>query len=116
ITLGRFLRDYLYFPLGGSRVGPLHQFANLMGVMLLCGLWHGAAWTFLVWGGLHGLALATHRLWLRLFPSARPSGLLWRVAVWSFTFGFVVVTWVFFRAENLETATAMLHAMFTPAS
>jgi alginate O-acetyltransferase complex protein AlgI len=116
ITLGRFLRDYLYFPLGGSRVGPLHHFANLMVVMLLCGLWHGAAWTFVAWGGLHGLALAVHRLWLRQFPSEHPRGLAWRASAWALTFGFVVVTWVFFRADSLETSATMLQSMFSPAS
>ena len=113
ITLGRFLRDYLYFPLGGSRVGPLHQFANLLFVMLLCGLWHGAAWTFVLWGGLHGLALAVHRLWLRLFPSDHPRGVLWRTGAWGVTFGFVVVMWVFFRADSLQTAMSMLQSMFS---
>jgi alginate O-acetyltransferase complex protein AlgI len=116
ITLGRFLRDYLYFPLGGSRVGPARQFANLLVVMLLCGLWHGAAWTFVVWGGLHGLALAMHRLWLRLFPSEHFRGVLWRSAAWGLTFAFVVVTWVFFRANGLDTATGMLQSMFDPSS
>ncbi len=111
ITLGRFLRDYLYFPLGGSRVTPLRQFVNVLAVMLLCGLWHGAAWTFIVWGGLHGLALATHRLWLRLFPLEQPRGLLWRSCAWGVTFAFVVVTWVLFRADSLDTAVKMLQSM-----
>ena len=115
ITLGRFLRDYLYFPIGGSHVGPPRQFANLMVVMLLCGLWHGAAWTFVVWGGLHGLALAADRLWVRLYPSAQPRGLLWRSGGWALTFFFVVVTWVFFRADSLGTAGSMLQSMFSPS-
>jgi alginate O-acetyltransferase complex protein AlgI len=116
ITLGRFLRDYLYFPLGGSRVAPLRHFVNLMAVMLLCGLWHGAAWTFVVWGGLHGLALATHRLWLRLFPSQHPRSFLWRSGAWGLTFVFVVATWVLFRADSLDTAASMLQSMFSPSS
>ena len=82
ITLGRFLRDYLYFPLGGSRASPPRQFANLLVVMLLCGLWHGAAWTFIVWGGLHGLALGVHRLWTRLSPPSKPSGPSWSALAW----------------------------------
>ena len=93
-----------------------HQFANLMVVMLLCGLWHGAAWAFIVWGGLHGLALAAHRLWLRLFPHESPRGQLWRAGAWALTFAFVGVTWVFFRADSLQTSAAMLQSMFSPAS
>ena len=116
ITLGRFLRDYLYFPIGGSHVAPPRQFANLMVVMLLCGLWHGAAWTFVVWGGLHGLALAVDRLWVRLYSSDQPRGLVWRSSGWALTFFFVVVTWVFFRADSLGTAGSMLQSMFSPAS
>lgn len=116
ITLGRFLRDYLYFPLGGSRVGLARHFVNLMVVMLLCGLWHGAAWTFVVWGGLHGLALTIHRLWIRQFPASGRRGLVGRAFGWSLTFLFVVVTWVFFRADSLDTSFAMLQSMFNPAS
>ena len=116
ITLGRFLRDYLYFPLGGSRVPPLRHFANLMAVMLLCGLWHGAAWTFIVWGGLHGLALSAHRLWLRLSSSETSRSLWWRSCAWVLTFAFVVVTWVFFRAKDLGVAMSMLQSMFSPSS
>jgi alginate O-acetyltransferase complex protein AlgI len=116
ITLGRFLRDYLYFPLGGSRVAPWRQFLNLLIVMLLCGLWHGAAWTFVVWGGVHGLALAAHRLWLRLFPSNMPRGVLWRWSAWVVTFAFVVGTWVLFRANSLDTAANMLQSMFSLSS
>ena len=115
ITLGRFFRDYLYFPIGGSHVSPPRQFANLLTVMLLCGLWHGAAWTFVVWGGLHGIALSVHRLWLRLFPTRRPRNVAWRAGAWVITFLFVVVTWVFFRADNLETAMALLTAMMSPS-
>ena len=111
ITLGRFLRDYLYFPLGGNRVTPGRQFTNLFVVMLLGGLWHGAAWTFVLWGALHGLALAGHRLWVRLRGPA-PSGPLWRCLSWGSTFLFVVVTWVFFRSDSLAAAGRMLKTMF----
>jgi D-alanyl-lipoteichoic acid acyltransferase DltB (MBOAT superfamily) len=110
VTLGRFLRDYLYFPLGGNRVAPARQFVNLFLVMLLGGLWHGAAWTFVIWGALHGLALASHRLWVRLFgpPSVR---YVWRCIAWAATFLFVVVTWVLFRADSLPAAGRVLGAM-----
>jgi alginate O-acetyltransferase complex protein AlgI len=107
ISLSTWLRDYLYVPLGGSRLGPRRTFLNLFIVMLLGGLWHGAAWNFVVWGGLHGLLLAVERvrgrtpLWSRLPGAAR-------VAV---TFVAVLVTWVFFRAPDLPSAGRYLAFM-----
>jgi D-alanyl-lipoteichoic acid acyltransferase DltB (MBOAT superfamily) len=109
ITLSQFLRDYLYIPLGGNRKGPGRQTVNMMIVMLLGGLWHGAAWTFVIWGGLHGLALA----WCRMLDRRLPGGLfpaIPQLAVAS-TFLFTVVTWVFFRAEGFDAAWTMLGAM-----
>ncbi len=116
MTLSRFLRDYFYIPLGGNRQGPMRRARNLMLTMLLGGLWHGAGWTFLIWGGLHGLYLAAHRAWLHwarpLLPSHVP-GLAWSGALlaWSLTFGAVVVAWVFFRASDLAAALNMLRGM-----
>ncbi len=115
ITLARFLRDYLYIPLGGSRRGPARQGLNLMVVMLLGGLWHGAGWTFVLWGGLHGLYLglnhlwrwAKHRLGWRQVEPAWWRRWLGRLA----TFLAVVVGWVFFRAESLEGASAILDGL-----
>ncbi len=109
ITLSQFLRDYLYIPLGGNRKGPHRQTVNLMIVMLLGGLWHGAAWTFVVWGGLHGLALA----WCRMLDRRLPGGLFARVrqAAVACTFLFTVITWVFFRAEGFPAAAGMLAGM-----
>ncbi len=105
ITLSRFLRDYLYIPLGGSRCPPWRQTANLVATMLLGGLWHGASWTFVAWGGLHGLALAAEHGWngrgLRLPPG------LGRVL----TLLFVLCGWVLFRAADFPTAGAILAAM-----
>ncbi len=105
ITLSRFLRDYLYIPLGGNRVGPSRQAANVILTMLLGGLWHGAAWSFVAWGGLHGVALALNsacdRRGLRM---PRPLG-------WLFTMVFVVASWVLFRAQSFAVATAMLRSM-----
>lgn len=106
ISLSRFLRDYLYVPLGGNRKGATRRHLNLMTTMLLGGLWHGAGWTFIVWGGLHGLYLVVNHLWAatgRRLP--RPLG-------WGLTFLAVVVAWVFFRAEDFGMARAMLSAMF----
>lgn len=106
MTLSQFLRDYLYIPLGGNRHGDLRRYANLMITMLLGGLWHGAGWGFIVWGGLHGLYLFSNHLvsgWkLPLGPW------FWR----SVTFLCVAVAWVFFRAPTLESAVSMLRPMF----
>jgi D-alanyl-lipoteichoic acid acyltransferase DltB (MBOAT superfamily) len=112
MTLSRFLRDYLYIPLGGNRDGTLRRHANLMITMLLGGLWHGAGWTFVAWGGLHGVYLVVNHAW-RAACADRP--LLARVFVgWRgrlLTFAAVVVAWVLFRAENFDAARRMLHAM-----
>jgi alginate O-acetyltransferase complex protein AlgI len=108
ISLSTWLRDYLYLPLGGSRSGRLRTYANLAIVMLLGGLWHGAAWNFVVWGGLHGAWLALERALGKRSPYAglpRPL----RVAL---TFSGVLVTWVFFRAADLDDALRYLSAMF----
>jgi alginate O-acetyltransferase complex protein AlgI len=115
MTLSRFLRDYLYIPLGGNRHGPTRRYANLMTTMLLGGLWHGAGWTFVIWGGLHGLYLVLHQAWLALrvrlgWVRERPSR-MGRVAAVASTFLAVVVAWVFFRAASLDAALTMLRGM-----
>ncbi|HYZ22243.1 MAG TPA: MBOAT family O-acyltransferase, partial [Rhodopila sp.] len=92
ITLGAFLRDYLYIPLGGNRCAPWRQAANLMATMLLAGLWHGAAWTFVLWGGLHGAYLIIHRLYRQALPP------LPRALGQAFTLLAVIIAWVPFRA------------------
>jgi len=105
ITLSRFLREYLYIPLGGNRHGEARTAANLLATFLLGGLWHGAAWTFVVWGALHGLALVVVRLWSRRgMPLPRP-------LAWALTFVFVAVAWVFFRAASFGDAMTMLRAL-----
>ncbi|MBI3265300.1 MAG: MBOAT family protein [Acidobacteria bacterium] len=108
ILLSTWLRDYLYIPLGGSRKGPRRTYVNLAIVMLLGGLWHGAAWTFVIWGGLHGLLLAFERArgGMPLYH-ALPS-----LVRTSLTFTLVLVTWVFFRAPDVVTAARYLGAMF----
>lgn len=115
MTLSRFLRDYLYIPLGGSRHGRMRRYANLMITMLLGGLWHGAGWTFVVWGGLHGLFLVVNHGWrgLRQFLGQDIStSTYWgRVAGRSITFMAVVVAWVVFRSESLDAATSILQGM-----
>lgn len=107
ITLSRWLRDYLYVPLGGNRVSPVRTYVNLMLVMLLGGLWHGAAWTYVVWGGLHGGALAIERrLGLHRDLERRP---WWLRVTWGVVVQVVVlVAWVFFRSASFDTAIQML--------
>ncbi len=106
ITLSRFLRDYLYIPLGGNRNGPHKQKVNLMTTMLLGGLWHGAGWNFVAWGGLHGLYLIGNHTFRERVPFRLP-----RPLAWALTFVAVVVAWVFFRAEGLSDALAYLKQM-----
>ena len=105
MTLSRFLRDYLYIPLGGSRHGRWRSYRASVLTMLLCGLWHGAGWTFIAWGGLHGLAVCANRFWLTF---GRP---LPAVLGWSVTMLFVIVGWVLFRAEHFDVALHMLRGM-----
>jgi len=105
ITLSRFLRDYVYIPLGGNRSGSLKTYRNLMATFILGGIWHGAGWTFVFWGFLHGLALCIHRLWHRLGFK------LWDWLAWLITFNFVNITWVFFRAENWASAEKVIRGM-----
>jgi alginate O-acetyltransferase complex protein AlgI len=107
MTLSRWFRDYVYFPLGGNRRGQLRTFVNLWIVFLLCGLWHGAGWTFIVWGLYHGALLIVERIAdgrLQWRPSGLPG-----IAV---TFALVTIGWVFFRAPTLDVALDYLAAMF----
>ncbi len=105
MTLSRFLRDYLYIPLGGNRAGPFRQAANVVMTMLLGGLWHGANWTFVVWGGAHGVALAVNHVWesrgVRL-----PAALAWLL-----TMLFVICGWVLFRSPDFLHAGQVLASM-----
>jgi alginate O-acetyltransferase complex protein AlgI len=116
MTLSRFLRDYVYFSLGGNRQGRMRRYFNLFVTMLLGGLWHGAGWPFLIWGGLHGMFLAVNHAWQALrphlgFPPERTS-VFGRALSKLVTFTAVVVGWVFFRAETLEAARRLLESMF----
>ena len=107
ITLSNFLRDYIYIPLGGDRKGMVHGLINGMIIFLIGGLWHGASWTFVVWGALHGLGYVIFRLWSRFTKISLP-----KIISWSITFGFVCVTWVFFRAKTLAQAFSIVSGMF----
>lgn len=115
MTLSRFLRDYLYIPLGGNRGGKALRYRNLMLTMLLGGLWHGAGWTFVVWGGLHGLYLSINHAWTHLTKRFCPKPLLPRrigkLLAWTTTFIAVVIGWVFFRATSFDAAVEMLRGM-----
>jgi alginate O-acetyltransferase complex protein AlgI len=105
MSLSRFLREYLYIPLGGNRVGKIRHLINLFVTMLLGGFWHGAGWTFLFWGGLHGTYLVINHLWRRtkiIIPS---------VLCHALTFLVVVIAWVFFRAPDLTSGLHIVSAM-----
>lgn len=113
ISLSTWLRDYLYIPLGGNRGSKLFTYRNLMLTMLLGGLWHGASWTFVVWGGLHGIALIMHKEFVRHFPepTTLPMRALRTALGIPVTFVFVCFTWVFFRAQDFSTAAVMVRKM-----
>ena len=106
MTLSRFLKDYVYIPLGGNRKGESRTYINLFATFLLGGIWHGAGWTFVFWGALHGLALMTHRAWQKLGIK------LPTLLAWFITFNFINITWVFFRAKEWCDALKVLDGMF----
>jgi D-alanyl-lipoteichoic acid acyltransferase DltB (MBOAT superfamily) len=105
MTLSRFLRDYLYFPIGGNRKGPARRSINLMITMLLGGLWHGASWNFAIWGGIHGVGLLVDHQWRRYW-AALPS---W--ATQAMTLLLVIFAWVPFRASTMDAAWSMWRSM-----
>ena len=105
ITLSRFLRDYLYIPLGGSKVSNFKVYNNLMITFLVGGIWHGAGWTFIFWGFLHGAALIIHRIWA--YSGIKISNFL----AWFITFNFINISWVFFRAKEWEDAIKVIKGM-----
>ncbi|RPI29614.1 MAG: MBOAT family protein [Acidobacteria bacterium] len=120
ISLSTWLRDYLYIPLGGNRNGELKTYRNLMLTMLLGGLWHGAAWSFVVWGGLHGLYLVGYRLFGSLRKKVRVAGtgagsfpFLGRLIGMFLTFHLVLLTWLFFRASGLGSAIVYLQQILS---
>jgi len=106
ITLSRFLRDYIYIPLGGNQKGDFRTYANLLTTFIIGGIWHGAGWTFIFWGFLHGFALVVHRIWTQLGFK------LWKWVAWFITFNFINIAWVFFRAKEWQDAIDILKRMF----
>jgi alginate O-acetyltransferase complex protein AlgI len=113
ITLSRFLRDYLYIPLGGNRFGENSRIRNVMVTMLLGGLWHGAGWNFAIWGGLHGIYLCINHRWRewRGAPVGQENPVV-KVGYWAITFFAVVIAWVFFRTRTFSAAWNMLGSLF----
>lgn len=111
MTLSRFLRDYLYIPLGGNRKGTMRRYVNLMATMLLGGLWHGAGWTFVAWGALHGVYLTINNIW-RDATAGKLPGWIIKPAGGALTFIAVVAAWVVFRSADIVHAKNMLEAMF----
>ncbi|MFQ3248880.1 MAG: alginate O-acetyltransferase complex protein AlgI [Glaciecola sp.] len=112
ITLSSFLRDYIYIPLGGNRLGEFNRYRNLLITMLLGGLWHGAGWNFLIWGALHGSYLSIQQVWSQYCPTVSiiPSTIK-KILAWSVTFIAVVYAWVLFRATSLDGAVTLMSAM-----
>ncbi len=106
ITLTRFLTKYIYIPLGGNRKGKIRTYINIMLVFLISGLWHGAGWTFVLWGALHGLFMIIARLTKKVYEKIP------KFINWILTFAFINVSWVFFRAESFEKAKLVLHKFF----
>ena len=111
ITLSNFLRDYVYFPLGGNRCGKSRQFFNLVATMFIGGLWHGAGWTFVIWGLMHGAFLAANHAWQKC-PASRWGGKWTSIPAWILTMVCVQVAWVFFRATTIIEASKVLTGMF----
>jgi D-alanyl-lipoteichoic acid acyltransferase DltB (MBOAT superfamily) len=105
ITLSRWLRDYVYIPLGGSRKSSVRIYINLIITFLLGGFWHGAGWTFIIWGAMHGIGMAIHRYWKNLGYRMHP------FAGWMMTFLFINISWVFFRADSYVGALRILKSM-----
>lgn len=105
MTLSRFLKDYIYIPLGGNKRGKTRTYFNLFIVFLLGGLWHGASWTFVIWGALHGIAIVTHRVYRHFGFKMN------KLLAWFLTFNFVNIAWVFFKSPDLSTAFMVLGGM-----
>ncbi|WP_051203320.1 MBOAT family O-acyltransferase [Hugenholtzia roseola] len=110
ISLSAWLKDYLYISLGGNRKGQFRTYLNLFLTMFLGGLWHGAAWRFMIWGSLHGIALAIHKLWLRFvpIPASIKEGIGYKIITGLITFHFVCYCWLYFRATDVEAVQVMM--------
>jgi len=107
VTLSRFLKNYVYIPLGGNRNGEFRTYNNLLATFIIGGIWHGAGWTFIFWGFIHGIALVIHRVWSKLGFK------IWTWLAWLITFNFINIAWVFFRAKEWDDAIKVLVSMFS---
>ena len=115
MTLSRFFKNYLYISLGGNRKGAIRSMLNLMITMLLGGLWHGASWTFVIWGGIHGTCLIINHGFQNirrlLGHDLSKTSIFGQTVSWALTFTIIIITWVVFRAESVNGAQNMIHAM-----
>lgn len=111
ITLSDFLKNYLYIPLGGSRKGPARQYINLLITMVLGGFWHGAGWTFMIWGGLHGSYLVINHFWRRIISEQISSLVIYRLFAWLLLMLCVMFAWIFFRSDDLATAFRVIEGL-----
>jgi alginate O-acetyltransferase complex protein AlgI len=109
ISLSSWLRDYLYISLGGNRKGKIRTYVNLFITMLIGGLWHGRATSFIIWGGLHGLALAAHKVWARYVPWAKSESKLYKLVMGLVTFHFVAYCWIYFRAKSMDKVNQIIN-------
>ncbi|AQW88379.1 membrane bound O-acyl transferase, MBOAT family [Campylobacter pinnipediorum subsp. caledonicus] len=107
MTLSRFLKDYVYIPLGGNKNGKLRTYVNLLATFIIGGIWHGAGWTFVFWGFLHGIAIVIHRIWTSFGFKMN------KILAWFITFNFVNIAWIFFRANTWDDAIKVLSSMFS---
>ena len=112
ITLGRFMMNYLYLPLGGNRRGQFRTLVNLLIVFLVSGLWHGAGWLFLIWGGLHGAGILVHRVWRQIMDKYCRHWKIPYIPAMIMTFFFVNIFWLFFRSKSLTCAWNVFSSMF----
>ena len=112
MTLGRFMMNYLYIPLGGNKCGMVRTLLNLLLVFIISGIWHGAGWLFLLWGGLHGLCILINRIWSKHILKKHPSWELPRIPAIMLTFFLVNLFWIFFRATTLKRACEIICSMF----
>jgi len=118
ISLSTWFRDYLYIPLGGNRVSYSRRLFNILFVFLISGLWHGASWAFIIWGGLHGFYQIAAQLWNRVFPPHASLENTWYKQLWDVltTFALVTFAWIFFRAKSAHDAILVIKKLFLTPS